>query len=87
MKADCSWPTADVLVNLDGSMLVLSEDLHQLPKPYAQHKHGIVKKGSIQLTVKEAMLLRAQLKIACNKARELSIEFDYHGKAEYYNAE
>lgn len=68
MKASCAWgDCVDVLVSLDGTNLMLYEE----PKDFVRYMHGVVTKGSFQLTIAEARLFAYALLDAAMQSEEL----------------
>jgi len=72
MKAECTWGEGpDVLVNLDGSTLMLYEK----PTGLDRAIHGFVSEGSVELTTSEAFDLLTSLIVAIRKASEMNLSY------------
>ncbi len=71
IKAICTWGDGpDVIVNLDGTKLILYE------KPfYGKWEHGVVSEGSLDLTATEAEIFGQQLLDVAKQARDLCREY------------
>lgn len=71
IKAVCTWGDGpDVMVDLNGTRLILYE------KPFlGKWEHGIVSKGSLDLTVVEAEAFGQQLLNAAKQAKDLYREY------------
>lgn len=68
MKAECAWGDGpDVLVSLDGSLMILNEGPHD----GEAWKHGAVSDGSADLTIDEAEALAGELLAAARQVRSL----------------
>ncbi|MFO7824462.1 MAG: hypothetical protein R6V72_11040 [Cyclobacterium sp.] len=77
MKAECSWGYGpDILISLNGIPLVL----HDHPNEMNRFKHGVVKEGSIDLTVKQAKKLLKELYDAINAVEHLECVAGQHDK-------
>lgn len=67
MEVECTWAEGpDIIVSLNGHSVILYEN----PKD-SNFEHGIINKGSFDLTKKEAYILAYQLIKAANQATEL----------------
>lgn len=72
MKATCTWGDGpDVLVDLNGTGVILYEDPKHHKPPRGDFKHGYITEGSFDLTAEEAEILSNELKTAAAAARSL----------------
>jgi hypothetical protein len=71
-KATCTWGDGpDVLLTIENDTFILYEDPKHLLPPHGDYAHGYVTRGSMDLTIDEALALSIQLKSAAEKARFL----------------
>ncbi len=83
MKATCTWGDGpDVLVDLDGTGLVLYEDPKDHPPPKGRYKYGHVNQGSLDLTATEAENLGIELITAAKQARDMDRVCHEHDEVE-----
>ena len=70
MKATCTWGVGpDVMVELKGTPIILSENPKHPKPPQSNFKHGYVTEGSFDLTAKEAETFADRLKEAAGQAK------------------
>lgn len=80
MKATCTWGEGpDVMVNLNGTMLILYED----PTDKDRWTHGSISEGAFDLTADEAEELANALLASAKAARDLNKSYnEYMREAE-----
>jgi len=73
MKVVMTWPADDVSIDLDGHILILSEEPEM-----GSHTYGVVRQGWFGLTIAKAKKLSQDLLACANRAEEMNQEcIDY----------
>ncbi len=79
MRAVCTWGEGpDVLVVIEGTIVILYEDPKHTKPPRGDYKHGYVEQGSFDFTAEEAEVLGNQLLEKAKQARDMDKQLKEH---------
>lgn len=84
VKVSCTWGDGpDVMVTFNNEVFILYENPHHLKN----WSHGIVKKGSFDLTAEQARALAGDLLMAANSAEALDAQLEAYEDEHRENGE